>query len=80
MRGKAHLSAWWSKKESDVMFEWKEPANRQDSRLLYLHMATPRPSIVVRGGWMKSLCDELEERGYDLTTLRFSIRKKEKTQ
>ena len=50
-------------------------ANKRDSALLHWVLAGQRPNI--RGGFDDSLFDELEKRGYDLTTLKFSIQKKE---
>lgn len=61
------LYAYWSKKEKDMMFCY--PTSKSDGHLLH--------------NWFghgifgtKTIYSELESRGYDLTTLRFSIKKK----
>lgn len=54
------LRAYWSKRESDLVFDYP---SRLDGRLLY--------SV-----FTKEFTDELERRGYDVTTLRFSIKQK----
>ena len=45
-----------------------------DRSLIFYYLASE--NINYSGGQMKSLIQELEERGYDLDTLRFSIQKK----
>ena len=62
----------------DVTYYAGEGVHRTDQRLLHNVIACPRPYPKLSGGidWDKSLLDELTERGYDITTLRFSIRKK----
>lgn len=52
--------------EPDMCYDWGEGCSRRDARLL---SATFSPV----GG--NDLFKELESRGYDLKTLRFSIRK-----
>lgn len=55
------LRAWWSKRERDVM--------------LYhpLGFETKRDANFLSGVFGKEFTKELDERGYDLATLRFSI-------
>jgi hypothetical protein len=69
----------WSKKEKDLLFHW--PARPQDGSLLNLifcgDRCAPDYSDGARGfKFEPSFAKELEARGYDLTTLRFSIMKK----
>lgn len=64
----ADLRVRWSKRERDLMFAYEQ--HPSDGHLMYgAFCVTP----VCDG---KSLADELDARGYDLTTLRFQIRKK----
>jgi hypothetical protein len=56
----------------EIVYAWGAGgASKPDSRIL----STALEEAPVYDG--RSLCDELERRGYDLTTLRFSIRVKE---
>lgn len=67
----------WSKRENDVVYQY--PGRKADGHLLHHYIASPRPRV---GGAVDgvhfdpSLLEELEKRGYDLTTLSFSIKKK----
>ena len=66
------LKAGWNARERDIGFAWGgDGATKPDSRLLYGALAY---KDVFEG---KTLVQELEARGYDLTTLRFSIRRKQ---
>lgn len=58
------LTARWSKRENDILFHYP---SSPDGHLLCGALA---------GFGVKDLHKELERRGYDLTTLRFSIAKK----
>lgn len=62
------LTAKWSKKDNDIVFDY---ASKIDGRLLY------HAFCIVKITDDKNLTDELESRGYDITTLRFSISKKQ---
>lgn len=64
------LRARWSKREQDVMIEYPRKC---DGHLIHYYMGSPRQS---GQEWVPSLFEELEKRGYDLTTLKFSIKKK----
>ena len=67
-REPAALRVRWSKRERDLMFAWdKHPP---DGHLLY--GAFCRAAV----DGERSLVEDLEARGYDLTTLRFQIRRK----
>lgn len=59
-RAKPALRAWWSKREGDVMYQWDR--RPVDGRLMHSHLSP--------------LLEELDRRGFDLTTVRFSIRRK----
>lgn len=65
----------------DVCFAWQGcPTMRPDSRLIYNCIASRRPDPSVTPIFSKmlpSLIEELELRGYDITTIKFSIMKKE---
>jgi hypothetical protein len=63
------LFAWWSPKEQDVEFHFPRSADG--------HMLHGAFSYAKVGRDGESLLKELEARGYDLTTLRFSISLKE---
>ncbi|MBE3084621.1 MAG: hypothetical protein IMZ64_00205 [Bacteroidetes bacterium] len=67
------LSAKWVKSKNDLIYAFP---SRPDGRLLNNIFTAQRLSpgdLSIQ----KSFIDELTERGYDLTTLRFSIKKKE---
>lgn len=84
-RSKADLRAYWSKRERAVVYD----GNKQTGGLLALFfeqvalidayaMRTGLAATVHRPDPSdeRSLAHELDARGYDLTTLRFEIRKK----
>lgn len=69
----------------DIVYCWGPGTSRRDTLLLHHRLGSPQVELVhgddaVKLGrnWNfgKSFLDELEERGYDLTTLKFSIQKK----
>lgn len=55
------LRAYWSKREDDIMFHW--PGGT----------ATKCDGHYLCRVFTKDVLDELKNRGYDLTTIRFSI-------
>ena len=67
---KTTLRALWSKKEKDIVYYF--PCS-PDGHMLNGYFVYAKDSFQEHG-----LLKELEKRGYDLTTLKFSIRKKEK--
>lgn len=84
MRAKpGELKMYWSKRERDLMIDnGGGGACRADAHLLHTAVCSERlaTSIDVPLGQYvveKSLVDELEARGYDLATLRLSIRLKQ---
>lgn len=86
--GELHM--YWGREDrhssEDVIYHNGLGARREDCRLLHSvigsesqHLNLDAPICSPRLDWVKynpSLLDELENRGYDLTTLRFYIRKK----
>lgn len=62
----------------DIAYYAGDGVSRTDQRLLHNVIASPRPHPTLNGTleWDKSLLDELKDRGYDLTTLKFTIRKR----
>lgn len=63
------LSAYWSKGERDLMFNW--PSTSSDGHLLHVFFDV----LTFPNVGPKTLRQALEDRGYDITTLRFSIMK-----
>jgi len=63
------LRAYWSKKENDLVY-WSP--RKADGHLLHgvLYYKSTLPTLEI------PLLEELEKRGYDLTTIRFSIQLK----
>lgn len=63
----------------DVCYVWGEGVPGCDARLLHSTLSNKRLTLDFPNAGHKfeqSFVDELEERGYDITTLRFSIQKK----
>ena len=83
------LKAQWGKEDrwsgADVTFAWGEGVSRCDASLLHTIMGTTRfyPAGMDKplGTYRTehSFIDELEARGYDITTFRFSVQKKQPT-
>ena len=69
MRTKPDLVAKWSKRENDILYHW-QAGSKTESRLVAYALET---AGVFKGN---SLRRELQERGYDITTLKFSIRRR----
>lgn len=63
------LKARWSKRENDVLIDFP---NKPDGGFLQGWLVHARDRIYPDKSFLKLL----EERGYDLTTLKFSIKKK----
>lgn len=77
------LRVYWGRLPGDtpdVLYQWQgDSSMKQDCRLLHNHFATMNPDLFAKPLFSKmepSLLEELEARGYDITTLRFSITKK----
>lgn len=59
----------------DVLYEWGDGCSKADGGLLHYHLGTGRYELGTKD-FGRSLIEELHSRGYDLTTLKFSIRKR----
>jgi len=77
------LRVYWGRVDGDypdIVYEWKgDRSMKRDSALLNWHMGCkhPHPTKSPFGQVMEpSMLEELERRGYDLTTLQFRIMKK----
>lgn len=81
MKPKDKLRAYWSKKENGLMlYHPLGEQTRCDARLLNDALSAKRcfadPGKPLGVEFDPSLLDELDKRGYDLTTIRFSIEPK----
>jgi hypothetical protein len=77
------LRIYWGREPRgipEIMFAWQgDRSMKYDSKLLHYMMASKHPDPNVTPIFSKmrpSLFEELEARGYDMTTLKFSIMKK----
>jgi len=77
------LRVYWGKlphDSPDVIYSWQgDRSMRRDSALLHHYFGSQHPDPFTKPIFSKmnpSLIEELEMRGYDITTLRFSIQKK----
>lgn len=59
----------------DVIYAWGAGCSKRDGALLNMILGSKRPPLLPFEPWEPSLLDELVARGYDLSTLSFSIRK-----
>ncbi len=75
MKPEEGLSAKWSKRENDLIFSYPRKC---DGHLLHntFSSTTHHPLPFPNGSWDPSFLDELEKRGYDIKTLKFSIKLK----
>lgn len=64
----------------DVIIAHGDGTSKRDAALLHFAMCCERPSVIPGAADHLGLIDELVERGYDLTTLEFRIRKKATTE
>ena len=63
----------------DICYAWGEGCSKLDVALLNYVIGSKRPPLNPRDPFEPSLLEDLESRGYDLSTLVFSIRKKKET-
>lgn len=77
------LRVYWGKLQHDapdVIYSWQgDRSMKGDSALLHYHLGSKHPDWHQTPLFSKmnpSLLEELEARGYDITTIRFSIMKK----
>lgn len=61
--------------EPDLIYAWGEGTSKADGNLLVHYISGKRYSPFNKK-WEDSLVEELEKRGYDITTLKISIQKK----
>lgn len=79
------LRMYWGREDHDctpdVILAWQgDRMMKRDTNLLHYHLCSQIPDPFAKPLFSKmqpSLIEELEARGYDLTTLKFSIMKKE---
>ena len=77
------LVARWGKlphENPQVCYSWGEGCTKREAALLHNVLTTERPDWTTKPLFSKmwpSFLAELEASGYDLTTLRFSVRKKQ---
>lgn len=71
-RKQPELRVVWSKREEDLLFHFN--GQKADSHLIHSMLCAER--LKLDGEFERSFVHELEARGYDVKTLRFSIRKK----
>ena len=76
------LCMYWGRQDNDcpdVIIAWQgDSAMKRDSNLLHYAMCSPHVDPNVQPLFSKmrpSLVDDLKERGYDITTIKFSIKK-----
>lgn len=72
------LKAQWGKLKDDnpdICYVWGEGVPKADSHLLHNTISSKRHHPF-DNSWSDGFLEELEKRGYDLTTLKFSIEKK----
>jgi hypothetical protein len=74
---KTTLFAYWSKKENDILYCY--PKSPSDGHLLHQYFGAPG---LLRGGkdilyGGRDLVKDLGERGYDIKTIKFSVKLKE---
>lgn len=73
------LSVSWGYRPSDgedLYFAWGEGCSQADARLLHYFLQNLRPSNFKGDFTEPCLRQQLEDRGYDIKTLRFTIQKK----
>lgn len=67
------IIAFWNEEEKDFGWAWGAGgANKADGNLIGYYLFMHQSYI----NYDKTLVKELEDRGYDMTTLKFSIQKK----
>lgn len=76
--GELHI--YWGRESRgepmDVIYHNGSGTSHRDLSLLHCIVGSKRAPAIPGLEWEPSLIEELESRGYDLTTLRFYIRKK----
>lgn len=59
----------------DICFAWGEGTHKWDAKFINYIFCSPRPKIGATPSFEISVIDELQARGYDITTIKFSIQK-----
>ena len=67
------LAVRWSKKEQDLVVFY--PINGKRDGNLVCNVLASKRHHPIEPAWSDSLVEELSKRGYDTTTLKFSIKK-----
>ncbi|WOB06544.1 hypothetical protein [Piscinibacter gummiphilus] len=62
--------------DPDVCICWGEGVSKRDGNLAHYHLATERPHFG-KPQVSPSFIEELHARGYDITTLKLSVRKRQ---
>ena len=60
----------------DICYSWGDGCSKRDGALLNWVMASERPGLLPGDPYFPSLLKDLESRGYDISTLEFSIKKR----
>lgn len=60
----------------DVCYAWGDGCSKRDGALLTWVISSKRPGLLPNDPYHPSLLEELASRGYDLSTLEFSIKKR----
>ncbi len=71
------LAVRWDKRTKDFLLRWPPGTSKADAHLMHSILFTDR--FGSGPGLLPPLIEELERRGYDPATLRFSIKKKQAT-
>lgn len=79
------LRMYWGRADRhdspDVVLAWQgDRMMKRDTNMLHSYMCSKHPDPFAKPLWsamMPSMIEELQARGYDITTLKFSIKKKE---
>ena len=70
------LAAWWDEREQDFMFH--HPTSKSDGHYLCGVLCNPRWERTLTGPIQDpSFVEELEARGFDTTTLRFTVERRD---
>lgn len=72
------LKAQWGKmphESPDLCYAWGDGVSSADGRLLHNALSSKTYSPIDKT-WDDSFLEELDKRGYDITTLTFSVQKK----
>jgi hypothetical protein len=74
-KAREHGTSAINNERGDVLYQWGDDAVKSDGSLLHYHFGVREWDYVEKKS-RPSLLEELHARGYDLTTLKFSIKKR----